>query len=281
MKKWVIVSDSSCDKFTGQYNSENIEFISCPLKIAVKDVEYVDDETLNVNELIEAMNAEKKASRTSCPSAGEFLEAMENGENAFVMTISSGTSASYRSALAAKDMAADEFPEKKVHVIDSRGTGGTLALIIEKLIELINEGLEFDEIAEKIEEYKSSLTLVALLGSYTNLVKNGRMNPIVGAVATALNIKAVVKVTDEDGSIVVCNKTRGMKAGYDLLMKEGQKYKDFKGAKVYIHHCNNLEGAQLVKNELLSTYGAASVDIFETRGLCSYYVMPGGLIVSF
>ena len=55
----------------------------------------------------------------------------------------------------------------------------------------------------------------------------------------------------------------------------------FKGGKVRIDHCLNLEGAQQLKNLILSKFPSADVIIGECRALCSYYAERGGLLVGF
>ena len=65
---WNIVSDSSCDLRTSDFQSDSVLFHSVPLRIQVGEREFVDNDALEVPEMLEAMAAEKSASSSSCPS---------------------------------------------------------------------------------------------------------------------------------------------------------------------------------------------------------------------
>lgn len=65
--QWNIITDSSCDMLDFKNQNTNISFSSIPFVISVGTKDYVDDETLNVPEMITAMEKCENASHTSCP----------------------------------------------------------------------------------------------------------------------------------------------------------------------------------------------------------------------
>ena len=185
--KWNIITDSSCDMFGFDKEHENIVFSSVPFTISVGDENFVDDRNLDVDGMIDSMDACAEASHTACPSPHAWQEKFEQEGNVIAITISSKLSGSYNSACVAKDMVLEEQPDKKIAVIDSRSAGSELVLLVKKICELIESGADFETVVEKAELYSRHTHVVFALSSFNNLVKNGRMSKIVGFVANKLD----------------------------------------------------------------------------------------------
>ena len=174
--KWNIVTDSSCDMFGFDKDHENIVFSSVPFTISVGDENFIDDQNLDVDGMIDSMDACAQASHTACPSPHAWLEKFEQEGNVIAITISSKLSGSYNSACAAKDMVLENQPDKKIAVIDSRSTGPEMVLLVKKICEIIESGADFDTVVSKAELYSNHTHIVFALSSFNNLVKNGRMS---------------------------------------------------------------------------------------------------------
>ena len=277
--KWNIVADSSIDLFDLERPQENVEFSTVPFVISVGDVDYVDDENLNIGELVSAMKACKTASKTACPSAGAWCEQFKKEGNVIAITITSGLSGSYNSACVARDMVLEEMPDKKIHIIDSLSTGPELILILRKLCELIGENKDFDTVVEEIHKHMNHTHVAFALCSFDNLVKNGRMNKVTGFIANKLGLLGI-GIASEKGTVEVKGVARGRKKAIDAIITDmkqrGTYIKD-----VIIDHCQNVEFAEQVKSEIQNVWNDATVTIIPTRGLCSYYAELGGLIIGF
>ena len=92
-----IVMDSAGDmlEFPGA------QYACVPLKILAGDREFVDDATTDVVEMVDYLGTYVGKSSTACPSAGEYLEAFEDAEDVYCVTITSGLSGSYNAATVA------------------------------------------------------------------------------------------------------------------------------------------------------------------------------------
>ena len=88
-------------------------------------------------------------------------------------------------------------------------------------IKMAEEGLSAEEIAQKLEEEKENIVIVALLDTLEYLKKGGRISKTVAFAGTVLNIKPVVSVVD--GEILMLGKARGSKMGNNLLVQEIEK----------------------------------------------------------
>ena len=145
-----------------------------------------------------------------------FRAAVESGEMVVAVVLSAKLSGTYQSAC----IAAEEFPGK-VFVVDSaNATIGELVLV-ERALELMDQGLDAPAIAARLEEEKRDIRLVALLDTLEYLKRGGRVSASVALVGGLLAIKPVVAV--QDGEVVVLGKARGSKNGNNLLVQEIQK----------------------------------------------------------
>lgn len=270
-----IVSDSSSDLL----NVDGTAFSSVPLKIITDNKEYVDNAELDVDEMISDLEKYKGRSSSSCPNPQDWIEAFDDAENVFCVTITSGLSGSCNSANMAADEYMEKHPGRRVYVVDSLSTGPENALIIHKLCEYIEKGLGFDEIVEKIKKYQKHTHLIFALESLHNLANNGRVSAVTAKLAGIIGIR-VVGVASEQGTLEITNKSRGAKRMLaDIL--ENMKRFGYEGKKVRIHHCHNLEGAKAIKELILSLYPKTKIEIQKTRALCSFYAERGGLLVGY
>ena len=270
-----IVSDST----SNIVKLEKVSFESVPLKIRVGEKEYVDNESTDVAEMVNHLKSYKGKSTTACPSPDEYAEAFKGAERIFCITITSNLSGSYNAARIAKEEFESENPDKKVFVIDSLSTGPEMALIIEKLEELIVSGMEYDAICEEITNYCKTTHLYFSLESLKNFANNGRVSPAVAKITGILGIRLVGKASDE-GTLQPTDKCRGEKraieAVYKNLLSNG-----YNGGKVIIAHCENENASVILKDKILAEFPGSDVKIMENRALCSYYAEIGGFLVGF
>ena len=204
MRKIKIVADSSADVLA----LEKLDFAAAPLKIITNEQEFIDDSALDVESMVNWFDSYKGKSKTSCPNPADWLEAFGDAEEVFCIPITSGLSGSYNAACIAKQMYESENEGKRVFVIDSLSAGPELTLIVEKLEQLILEGVEFEEICKQIETYKQNTGLLFMLESLNNFAANGRVSPAVAKIAGVLNICIVGKASDQ-GTLEPLDKCRG------------------------------------------------------------------------
>ena len=282
MQNWQLVSDSSCDLDPAYFNTGDIGFATVPLKILVGNQEFVDLPETDVNTMLYAMKHYDGATSSSCPSPQAFAEQFYKAAQSIAVTITSGLSGTYNSAVQAMQMVLDEHPEKQIHVIDSRSTAGSMVLILRQLKKLVEQGIPFEEIVRQIESYRDSMKILFSLASFDNLVKNGRMSKAAGVLASALNIRPIATNTAE-GSIEVIEKPRGEKRAIERMVSLMSKYKDMAGKPVVITHCNNQSGADALCAELKSVYGTNESDItvLECSCLTAFYAGEKGLLLCF
>lgn len=277
--KWNIITDSGCDMLDFEGQNSDISFSSIPFVISVGKEDYVDNETLNIPDMITAMETCENASHTSCPPPYAWYEQLKKPGYSIAVTISSKLSGSYNSAYTARSMLLEQDSGKRIALIDSRSAGPEIILIVEKLCELIEAGNDFDTVIEKAEEYIRHTHVVFALSSFNNLVKNGRMSKLAGFIAGKLCFWGI-GVGSEEGMIQIKQKARGSGRALDAIIND-MKERGIKYGTVIISHCQNIELAERLKTTIQNMWYDVKVKIVPARGLCSYYAERGGLIVGY
>ena len=270
-----IVADSSSDVFS----LESVPYAAAPLKILTDEKEYVDDASLDIPRMVDDLLSYSGRSGTACPGTGDWLDAFGDAPYVFCVTITSNLSGSYNSACVAKQEYEEAHPDRKVYVVDSLSAGPELALIIDKLADLINEGKTFEEVRDGIIEYQKHADLLFMLESVKNLANNGRVSKLVASAIGLLGIRLVGKAS-EQGTLEPLHKCRGEKKALPTLVEMLKEY-GFSGGKVRIAHCLNLDAAQKLKDMILEKFAFAQIEICKCGGLCSFYAEKGGLLVGF
>ena len=191
-----------------------------PMTVTFGTEEFQDGIDLNHKQFYEKLIEGEDLPTTSQISPAQFEEAfsqaVEAGETVVAVVLSSKLSGTYQSAC----MAAGEFPGK-VFVVDSVNATIGERILVERALQLVDEGLEASAIAAQLDREKEDIRLVALLDTLEYLKRGGRVSASVALVGGLLAIKPVVAV--QDGEVVVLGKARGSKNGNNLLVQEIQK----------------------------------------------------------
>jgi DegV family protein with EDD domain len=215
-----IITDSASDIF--QSDAEKMDIKIIPLKTMFGEEEYLDGVTLSHREFFEKLVETDEFPHTSQIPPFEYQEEFEkaaaDGGEVLCITISSKISGCYQSAC----IAADDI-DKKVIVVDSENASMGEKILVERAVQLRDEGKSAEEIAKIINSEKKDIRLIALLDTLEYLKKGGRISPAVAAVGSMLSIKPVIAISE--GEVKVLGKARGSKNGNnlltELLRKEG------------------------------------------------------------
>lgn len=274
MKK--IVADSGANLLAA-----SIKGVACanvPLTLTIDGQAWTDDEKLDLNAFNKALKATQKPATSSCPNLAHWLDAFEDGNEIYVLTITSKMSGSYNAAKQAAAIYLESNPNAKLHVFDSLSAGPTMQLMAVHLAELINSGLSFERVVMAMEDYLQQVELVFALGSLDNLAANGRISPVIAKVAHFMNLRVIG--TADQGDFKMLTKARGAKKCLQMLLSSMEQ-KGYQGGLVRINHVQNPDDANKFKQLILNEYPNADVLISECRALCSFYAEQGGLMIGF
>ena len=274
MKKIKIVSDSGSDIL----ELDGADFATVPLKICTAERQFTDDAFLGVEEMVSFLEKYKGRSTTSCPNVTDWLSAFGDADEVYCTTITSKLSGSYNSACIAKAQYEEMHPDRKVYVTDTLSAGPELKLITEKIKFLLDSGISGEELLNKLYAEREKSGLFFLLKSMKNLANNGRVPHLVARIAGIAGIHIVGKATD--GMLDLTDKCRGESRALDTILAN-LKATGFTSGKVYISHSFNESAAEELATMIYAAFSNVDVEVYKSRGLCSFYAERGGMIIGY
>lgn len=270
-----LIADSSCDLFV----QEGVDFTSVPLTVATEERSFTDDENLDVNQMLTYLAGYTGRSYTACPNVDAWLQAYQGAEEIFVVTLSSNISGTYGAAVTAAQLYKEENPEAKIHVFDTLSAGPEVRLLVQKLAMDMAQKVSFDALCHRGEEYMGRTGIFFCLQSFHNFAQNGRVNKAVAKLGGMLGIRIMATASDK-GTIEILDKCRGDKATVKKFLEKLEK-SGYRGGKIALAHCENQPFAEALSQAVEETYPGAKIEIYETRGLCSFYAERGGILLGF
>ena len=261
--------------------AEKLSLIHLPMTVRFGDTEYRDGVDLTHRAFYEKLIESDVLPTTSQVTLAAFEEVYrsvtENGDTAVVVTVSSKLSGTYQSAV----IAAEEY-EGKVFVVDSESVCIGERILVQRGMELANDGFSAKEIARQLDCEKKSICVMALLDTLEYLKKGGRISSAVAFAGGLLAIKPVVAAVD--GAVALIGKARGSKQGNNLLHKLTEE----RGVNFNKPLCVAYSG---LSDDLLQKYIADSASIWRdytdtlpiTTVGCTIgtHVGPGAIAVAF
>lgn len=273
-----IVGDSSLD--TRPQDEQHRPVIKVPFSVNFDDSIWVDTRDVDLPGFVKAMRA-SQTFQSACPSPNDFLEAFKGPEDVFCITITSKLSGSHNSAELARSLSQEEAGDQgEVVVLDSKSASTGPYLIYRKISELIDQGLSFNDIKQKMPEFIEQMHTVFISKSLENLRKAGRLSNIKAMIVKALNIVPIMGAND--GVIEMVDKARGEKRAFETLLNRMESLAgDLSGRIVAISHADYEAKAKELKAKIEERFKAREVVILQTQALNTLYVDEQGIIISF
>lgn len=274
-----IVVDSCCELPEELKHDPRYEIV--PLTLIVGDsYERLDDDGFDQKEFLRAVAECPVSPRSACPSPEKYMEAYRtDADHVYVVTLSSKLSGSYNSAVLGKNLYHETYGEKQIYVVDSRSASCGETQIAMQIARWEDEGMGYEEITEKIEQFTDGMHTYFVLDNLDTLRKNGRLSGVKALVASTLSIKPVM--AGDQGSIVQLGQSVGIKKALAKMVDHVVRdVVDAEKKCLMITHCNNPERANSVKEQILSKVKFKDVLIMDTAGISSMYANDGGVIVT-
>ncbi len=253
MPDYILSCCSTLDLTKEHLTEKNINFI--PFHFFINETHYYDDlgQTLPSKKLYEAMRADADV-KTSQVNSDEFTAYftpfLEQGKDILHISMSSGISGVYNSAMIAKKELEEKFPERKIYVIDSLAASAGYGLLMDKLADLKNSGMSIDKLKDFAENNKLKVWHWFTSTDLTFYIKGGRVSKTAGFFGGLLKICPVLNV-DKNGKLNAVTKVRTkQKSITELLNKmvecaeNGENY----SGKCFISQSDCYEDAKMLAN---------------------------------
>lgn len=280
-----IYTDASSNLFPSILKQKNADITVLPMTLRIDGKEYLcykDD--INVEKMSEDFYEEMKNGakpQTALVNPGLFLtkceEEIAKGNEVIYITLASGVSGTYQSALLMAEEANKKAGKEVVKVIDSKSAGLGEGRIALKAYEFVQEGLSFKEVISKIEDYVKIVRSEFTVDSIKYLANTGRVSNFKALIASVLSIRPLLYGSNE-AKIEVTSKVHGRKNALKKLAEQVNDNIVNKDQIVYISHCNALKDAQYFES-LLHQYGIANTEIYFYDLVTGAHVGPGTIAV--
>ncbi len=251
MNKYILSCCSTADLTKEQLEALNIPYL--PFHFFLDGVEYADDlgQSISSEDFYAAM-VNGADTKTSMVAVGEYVDyftkVLSEGNDLLHVTLSSGISGSYRSALAAADIVRAEFPERKLYIVDSLAASAGYGLLMVNAASLRDKGYTIEELRDHIENTKLNLHHWFFSTDLTFYVKGGRVSKVAGFVGGMLNICPLLFV-DKEGHLIphskIRTKNRVIEKIVDKMAECAEGGLDYSG-KCFISHSACIEDAKAV-----------------------------------
>lgn len=252
--------------------------------------EYPDDMgvTMSSEELFDRMRkgAETKTSQVSVTEyIRHFEPLLQEGKDILHVTLSSGLTGTYNSACLAKAELAEQYPERKIYIVDSLGASSGYGLLMETLADQRDAGKTIDELYAWAEENKLRLHHWFFSTDLSFYIRGGRISKAAGLVGTMLNICPLLNM-DQEGHLTPREKIRGKKRVLNRIVEQMEQHAeggtDYRG-KCYLCHSLCEEDARavaaLVKERFPQMDG--EVEIFPIGTTIGSHTGPGTVALFF
>ena len=273
-----IVVDS-CGEFTEEM-AKDPHFVHAALNLEIDGNHFVDDETFDRLRFLDLVEKSPNCPKSSCPSPEVYRSAFDCGaDHLYAVTLSAELSGSYNSAVLGQNLYLEDHPDAKIHVFNSCSASVGQTLLAKKIQECEEAGMEFEEVIKAVEAYQAERQTFFVLESLDHLRKNGRLSAVKAFVASALNIKPVMK-GNKQGIIEQEGQARGMQKALRMMVELFVERMNKPEEKtVAIVHCNNEARAQFVKEEIEKRTKVKEIIILPSSGVSTLYAAQGGIIL--
>lgn len=222
MSDYVLTAGSTADLTAELFEQIRVPFIGFHFELG--DGWYIDDcgKTLPMSEFYSRMAA-GEVTKTSQPNVQEyedfFRSYLDKGMDIIHIELSSGISGAFNSASLAASTLSEDYPDRKILVIDSLAASSGYGLLVYRAAEMRDEGLSLQELYDWTMNARLKVYHWFISTDLTYYVRGGRISKAAGFVGNALNICPVMKV-DPEGKLTIVSKARGVRRAVKELVHQ-------------------------------------------------------------
>lgn len=261
MRDYVITTDSCADLDEAYLQQHDIQTVSLSCLL--------DGETYNAENPISAKELYDKVREGAMPTTSQvnpdqaremFEPILKEGKDILHLAFSSGLSGTCQSAMIAAEELREEYPERKIVVVDTLMAALGQGLIVHKAVQLKENGASFEEVADWCENHKMQIAAYVTVDDLFHLCRGGRVSKSSAVLGTMVGIKPIIKINDE-GKLEVIGKIRGRKKSIQTIIDHLMGLIQDGESTVFIAHGDCLEEAQAIEKQLIEKYGIKETKI--------------------
>ena len=211
-----IISDT--DTSLPMENLEKFGVIQVPITINFGEEVLKACSVITDQGLLYLVERDGIAQTTAAPSPGAFSEAYQQAfdsgaQEVICLTVSAGVSATYQSAISAKDL----HPGKKISVFDTESISMGQGFMVLEAARLAKEGRNTEEILKAVVDVRERTFLYAALDTLKFMALSGRVGNLTAEMANVLSIKPILTILD--GKLDLLEKVRTKKKAWNRVLE--------------------------------------------------------------
>jgi len=256
-----IVTDSCCDFTDAEYKAMNVACV--PLSVMWDG--QCHNHFSNESELKAFYQQMRNGliATTSALNPDNWAKTMEpflkEGKDLLVIAVSSGISTTYQSAMIAAADLREAYPQRVIQVVDSLSGSLGEGLLLWHACRMRDAGETLSNVAAWLKDHCRRICHWVTVNDLSNLKRSGRLSSAGAFVGTMLDIKPIIKVTEE-GKLVSDAKVRGRRASIRMLAQRFSQYRSASGEDlVTIAHGDCPEDAEALAEILKNEYGVKHI----------------------
>lgn len=283
-----IVTDSCCNLLEDMIDDFGIHVLPLTFMVDGEDEvyqSYLKGERTDLKQFYTMMR-EGKVFKTSLPNLAEsealFRELLSSGRDVIYLAFSSGLSGTYQALSLMAEQLREEFPERKLYVVDTLAASGGQGLLVWYAVQHARAGESIDQVRDWLEDNKLHLAHWFTVDDLMFLFRGGRVSKTAAWAGTLLNIKPVLHVDDE-GHLIPMEKVRGRKKSLNALIDHMEKSADkpISDQMVFITHGDCIEDAEYVAGKIKERFGVKEAVINYVDPVIGAHSGPGTMALFF
>ena len=282
MRKIAVTTDMAADMPEGFFAANGVTVLPMPFTLGGHD--YFDGPLPSPAEFYGALRAGAIAS-TSQTSAYAAIHAFEGllkeGFDILHISFSSGMSGSAANISAAAKELLVKYRDASIRVVDSLSGCGGQGLMVKAALQMRDEGMKLDEIADKLEADRMNYHHFVIVEDLNSLYRGGRLSRLEAAVGTVLGIKPLLEL-NHYGKIMPLLKVMGKKKALAAITEQVVKfYRPEKDGFILVEHGDDLAGAEALAARIKAALPDADIRYATVNYLVGAHAGPGALAVFF
>ncbi len=288
MSDFVLTCCSTVDLSNEYLKERNLPYVSFHVQLG-KDT-YADDmgQSITQEELFKRMldGEDAKTSQVTVQQYIDFFkEFLEEGKDVLHIALSSGISGTYNSACVAAEELKEEYPERKLYIVDSYAASAGFGLIMETLADMRDNSADIEELRSWIETNKKRMHHWFFTTDLTFFIKGGRVSKTSGVVGNLLGICPLLNV-DNEGKLVPREKVRGkkkvIKRTLEKMIEHAENGTEYSG-KCFISQAGCYDDARALADKIDETFPSLDekVQIYPIGATIGCHTGPGTVALFF
>ena len=288
MNNYVLTCCSTADLSKEYFQNRDIKVVYFHFEL--DGIDYLDDcgESIPADVLFEKMN-NGADTKTSQVSVGEYIdfwtEFLDKGMDILHISLSSGLSGSYNSALVAREYLLEKYPGQIIYVVDSLGASSGYGLIIDTLADMRDSGIDVDELHDWVEENKLRMHHWFYSTDLSFYIRGGRISKPAGMFGQLLSICPLLNM-DNKGHLMPREKVRGktkiMKRALDMMEMHADGGRAYSG-KCFMCHSMCMDEARELADMIMEHFPDldGQVMIYPIGATIGSHTGPGTISIFF